>query len=422
MITPLPLPAEPATTSGEKFVTSETKPYVLFMRTDVAVEQNKKLYPIKDVSGRAFIVSKNGQKVEVPMVGEPHKIEFQYALTLARATASLTDLKSERTYSPGTDPRMVRQREAALTNAVMGDNASLAEGKFIGTSQGGLIGYGGRYAGALQPRGTVGGPGGEKPRTSAESSGPTSGGPRDPWDIQADGAFATQIQAESMMSSELGQAASGRLRAESDLAKQLFDAVAVSFEFSSQVYLEKPYVVVITRFHAPDDKPGTARSGVFAKALEAIGSRPTRIEVLHGGFPPGFEIDDLQVHLYSDGREIPTDIAQKRVPLTRDDAFEYLKIEYDNTHKGQTLVAMPALGRPDKEERLRLTPNQLKATYYVKVDKAGHPLGTFFDEECTQPVDDTIGALARNVRYYPALDQGKPVEGIARLSWSQLEL
>ena len=31
------------------------KPYVLYMRTDVAIEQNKKLFPVKDVHGRDFI-------------------------------------------------------------------------------------------------------------------------------------------------------------------------------------------------------------------------------------------------------------------------------------------------------------------------------------------------------------------------------
>ena len=422
LLTPLVLPADPVTSPGDKSASLEAKPYVIFMRTDVAVEQNKQLYPIKDVSGRDFIVSKDGQKMEVPMSGAPHKIEFSYALTLARATASLTDLKSERAYSPGTDPRMVRQREAAMTNAVLGDNRSLAEGKFIGTSQGGLIGYGGRYAGALQPRGTVGPPGGQKQLTAAEKMGPTSGGPRDPWDIQADKELSTQIQAESMMSSDLGQAAGGRQRAESDLALQKFDAVHVSFEFSSKVYLEKPYLVVITRFHAPEDAPGVARSGIFAKALDAIGSQPAKIDVLHGGFPPGFEIEDLEVHLYSDGREIPTDVARKCVPLSTDDAFEYLKIEYLNGHKEDTLLATPALGLPDKNERLKLSPNQWKADYYAKVSKDGVPLGTYLDEACRQPVDDLVAALAQNVRYYPAMEKGQPVEGVARLSWPQLKL
>ena len=87
------------------------KPYVLFMRTDVAVEQDKKLYPVKDVHGRMFIISVKGKPVSVPMTGESHKLEFQHGLTLARASASLTGLESGRAYTARQDPKMKRQRE-----------------------------------------------------------------------------------------------------------------------------------------------------------------------------------------------------------------------------------------------------------------------------------------------------------------------
>ena len=425
LLPPLSLAAEPAATPGAPAVAPEAKPYVLFMRTDVSVERNQQLCPIKDVSGRDFIVSVGGQKEAVPMAGGQHRIEFQHALTLARATASLTGLKSERTYSPGTDPRMVRQREAAQTNAVLGDNASLAEAQFIKNTQGGFFGDN-PAAGVV--RGTVGGPGGagqgQAAAGMAASQAASAGraAPDPSMKEKADVAFAAMNQAETMMASDLGQAAGGRLRAESDLANQLFDAVAVSFEFSSEIYLEKPYLVVITRFRAPGDAPGSARSGIFAKALEAIGSRPARIEVLHGGFPPGFEIEELQVHLYNNGREIPTEAAQKRVPLSRDEAFEYLKIDYFRSHKADTVAATPALGRPDRQEMTRLGPKLIDAAYYVKVDRNGRPGGVYADEDCSQLADEAVAALAGAVRYYPALEKGKSVEGVAHLVLSHLEL
>jgi len=397
------LPATPPSPAG-----AEAKPYVLFMRTDVSVERNKKLYPLKDVSGRTFIISVKGQPVAVPMVGESHKIEFQHALTLARASATLTGLESGRAYTPGRDPRMKRQHDAVLAEAVIGDNASLAEGQFISAMN---KNYASINSDARDAYGTpIMGVATTAAAIDANAA------------AAAATAFQAQGQMENLRQSNVTSGGFARLAAENDLAQELFDAVEVRFEVSSPVYLEKPYVVVITRFHARDDKLGVARNAVYAKALDTIGSKPTKIELLHGGFPLGFEIEDLQVHLYNEGKEIPTDIAQKRVPLTRDEAFEYLKIEYGSAHKGETLTATPALGRPDKEQRLQLTPNQLKATYYVKVSKDGLPLSTFFDEECTQPVDDAIGALARNVRCYPAMDKGKPVEGTARLSLLELAL
>jgi hypothetical protein len=400
------VPAVPAAPPAAPDATA--KPYVLFMRTDVAVEQNKKLYPVKDVSGRDFIVSVDGQKVTVPMAGGSRRLEFQHALTLARTSASLSGLESERAYTPGRDPRMQRQRDAVLAEAVIGDNASLAEGKFIAGLNKGYVAV---NADARAPDGT-----------------PLQGAAATAAAIDANGAAAAASafqalgQAETLHESNITSGGFARLAAENDLAQEQYDAVSVRFEVSSPVYLEKPYVVVITRFHARDDKPGVARNAVYAKALEAIGAKPTKIELLHGGFPLGFEIENLQVHLYNEGHEIPTDVAQKRVPLTRDEAFEYLKIEYVSGHKGETVPATPALGRPDKEERLKLSPNQWKADYYAKVSKDGLPLGTYLDEACRQPVDDLVAALAQNVRYYPAMEKGKPVEGIARLSWRYLAL
>ena len=403
---------------------AEAKPYVLYMRTDVAVEQDKKLYPIKDVSGKDFIVSVGGQREAVPMSGGQHRIEFKYVLTLAPATASLTGLKSERAYTPGTDPRMVRQREAAMTSAILGDNRALAEAKYIKEISAGFFGPGG-LAGSQVARGAVGGPGGAGQAAAgigaAISAGSASPRTLTAWDNTTSN-FDQMIQAEAMMSSDLGDVGGSRGRAETDLAKKLFDAVAISFEVSSKVYLEKPYLVVTTRFHEKDAKPGVVRSGVFAKALESIGAHPTKIEVLHGGFPPGFELEELQVHLYNEGKEIPTDVVPKRVPLTRDDAFSYLMIDYLHGHKGDTLPATPAIGRPARQELTRLTPNQVKATYFVKVAKNGQASGVFADEGCSQPADEAVAVLAGAVRYYPAIEQGKAMDGVARLVLTQLEL
>jgi len=388
-----------------------TKPYVLYMRTDLAVEQNKKLYPVEDVHGQMFIIKMKGEPVSVPMTGGAHNLQFDHKLTLTRNAAALTGLVSERAYTAGRDPKMIRQRQAALNDSVMADNAAVAEQKFMMAENKNFVGVynspDGKY-----PDGT---PMATGQAQTAENIDKLTA-------AQAATALQTQSQMENQLQTDITSGGFARLAAEADMAKEKFDAVQVKFEVSSPVYLERPYVVVITRFHAREDKPGAARSAVFAKALEAFGSKPAKVEILHGGFPPGFEIEDLQVHLYNEGKEVPTDVAQKRVPLSRDEAFEYLKIDYLHNHKGGTLAAAPAVGRPDRQELARLTPNQVASVYYVKVSKDGRPLGTFEDEECTRPVADPIGELARNIRYYPAMDKGLLVEGTARLSLTQLAL
>jgi len=318
----------------------------------------------------------------------------------------------------------VRQREAAMTNAVLGDNRALAEAKFIKNKEGGFFGPG-SLAGSQVLRGSVGGPGGAGQAQASMGQAVSQSSASPPtltaWDNTTSN-FDQMVQAEAMMSSDLGDVGGSRGRAESDLAKKLFDAVEIRFEVSSKVFLEKPYLVVITQFHEKDAKPGMIRNGVFAKALESIGSHPTKIDVVHGGFPPGFELDELQVHLYNEGKEIPTDVAQKRVPLSREEAFEYLKIDYFRGHKNSTLPATPAVGRPDRLTLARLTPNQLKATYFVKVIKNGRPGGVFADEECTQPADEAVAALFASARFYPALADGKAVDSVARAVLTDFDL
>jgi hypothetical protein len=110
------------------------------------------------------------------------------------------------------------------------------------------------------------------------------------------------------------------------------------------------------------------------------------------------------------------------VPLTREEAFEYLKIDYFHGHKGETMPATPAIGRPDRMELARLTPKLLEAVYYVKVDKIGRPGGVFTDEDCSQPADEVVSSLATSARYYPALEKGKAVDGVARLVITHLDL
>ena len=411
----LPLLAAPAATSGAESG-AEAQPYVLFLRTDIAVEQNKKLYPLKDVSGRDFIVLMDGQKVAVPMVGGAHGLDMQNALTLARTSASLTGLEVERDYSPGRDPRMQRQRDAMAAEAAMGDNASLAEGRMITSVNKNYVALnsdartpsGGKIAGV--------------DITAARMEANASLQPAGTGDSEALQAFKQMNQAEEMRQTNVTSGAFARLAADDDMAQEQYDALSVRFQVSSPVYLEKPYMVLVTRFRARDDKPGVARNAVYAKALNAFGSQPIKVDVLQRGFPVGFEIEDLQLHLYSDGQEIPTDVAQKRTALSREAAFEFLKTKYLNGHKGDTLTAAPALGRPDKNERHKLTPNQWNAVYYAKVSQDGRPLGTYLDEACSQPVDDTIGTLAQNVRYYPAMEHGALIEGNARLILSQLKL
>jgi hypothetical protein len=61
--------------------------------------------------------------------------------------------------------------------------------------------------------------------------------------------------------------------------------------------------------------------------------------------------------------------------------------------------------------------------FYVKVSKDGLPVDAYVDESCSHKVEDPyLQSVIRDIRFHPALDKGRPVEGIALLKFGDLRL
>jgi len=346
----------------------------------------------------------------------------------------VTGFKCDRAYTPGSDPVMQRQIKSMQVSAAIGDAASLAEGQYISGVNGAFM------AGFAPPQGMSAGEArqisydAESAYQTAVAEGVT--GPilgelaaaagraaADASNLErAETALNSHQIAELQFGSAVAGGAAGRLKADVDLEKEQFDAIEAEFVISSEKPLKEPFVVLIVRYLEKEGDPGTARNLVHARALNEIGTTPKRIRIFKGGLPPGYKLEKYQIHLYDSGREIASDLASKQVPLTRDDAFTYMKIEYLSAHKGETLAAVPALGKVDHVAGPTLTDPQLNGVYFVKVSKEGLPLEAFTDEACSQPVEAAVGAVVNGVRFYPALKKGEPVEGVARLVLNELTI
>jgi len=207
------------------------------------------------------------------------------------------------------------------------------------------------------------------------------------------------------------------------LVKTGLDAMEVTFDIFSESTLHNPYVVTMTRFHPKNSKPGAVQNLVYAEALNPIDRKPLHVHLLEGGFPFDFEVLDFQVHIYDRGIEIATNIATNRVELTRDEAFDYVKFEYIGAHSKDTLPAAPAMGKLPADLPTRLATGKYTATYYVRVNKDGIGVDIFYDPECTKRVrDDYLQGVARDIRFKPALEKGRPVDGVAVVRLGQLAI
>jgi hypothetical protein len=372
-----------------------SKTYTLFMGADLDVQLNKVAYHVLDVSGGSFVIKVDGKDLLVPMYEGPVSLRVAHSLKLTEASASIADLKGERAYTPGNDPvrkYMAQQGQAVASQAAM----DIAEWNVV---------FAGRMANANAQAAAAGQEGGFPSGTDVHAA-----------QQQLGAAYAAALSDFGNNSSLVG-------KMQSELDQGLFDAMDISFKVSAEKPLNSPYVVIVAQYREPKTPPGALHSWIYAKALEPIDSKPRKVRIVQGGFPQGFELERFQVHLYDRGQELATNVADKRVSLARDEAFQYVLIDYISSHKGASLPATPAMGKLPADLRTRLGSGQLTQRFFVKVSKDGLPVETYVDESCSHKVDDPyLLSVIRDLRFNPALEKGRPVEGIALLKLGDLRL
>ncbi len=366
---------------------AEPKTHTLFMGADVYVEQDKEFYRVEDVVGGSFVIKVKGKEVGVPSEWGAPKLKSDHSLKLTATSVTVDHLTAERVYTSGNDPRT---KFAAANNdaqALQGDSGVMLQ-RQVNAQE--AVGHGG-LAGPVPVPSAAG---------AAQAFGRSQ---------------AASNAAIGMSTSQVGAM-------QDELAEELYDALDVEFDASSDRSFQKPYVVVMVQYHEKGSKPGESHSALYAMALKRLDSESQKVRIHKAGFPRGFELEKFKVHIYDAGQELATSVAENQVRLTRTEAFTYLLIDYIGSHKGVTLPAAPAMGKLTPEEKARLNADQLKPTYYVKVSKDGLPVAAFTDAACSNPVDGAVGSLIANVRFYPALEKGKAVEGVAELRFHRLAL
>lgn len=383
--------ASPAPTAPDA-ATTAPKTYTLFLGADLDVQVNKTDQRVKDVSGGSFVVAINGQEQLVPMDQGPAGLRVVYALKLTEDSASIADLKGERAYTPANDPA---RKYMAQQGYAVGSQAIL-------DAAGSDVVFAGRMATA-SAKGSVGGVLGGfptiDPHVAQQTFDAAGAGARS--DFSNNGALVGKMQDE--------------------LREGLFDAMDISFQVSAERPLNSPYVVVVAQYYERNTPPGNLHNWIYARALEPIDSKPRTVRILQGGFPPGFALEKFQVHLFDRGQELATNVAEKRVPLTRDEAFQYVLIDYVGSHKGASLPATPVMGKLPADFRSQLGSEQLAQLFFVKVSKDGLPVETYVDASCSRKVDDPhIQSLIQEIRFHPALEKGRPVEGVAQLRFADV--
>ena len=415
----------------EPVVVSETKTHTLFMGVDVSLNLDKDFYPVRDVEGGSWVVEINHQEHVISASSAPLSLKITPNLKLSEKSASIVGFKGQRGYTFDNDPTVrltrglnasamtndmltgvaqdARNLDDTLRNTALGPASTLAASdKQFGDA---AILFTAQTTPAIVhfPKAIPG---------VAVPPNPLINSTFDAKDGQAlailEGDIALQkadIQAEN------GDEPGGRL------TKTGVDAMDVDFNISASHPLHEPYIVTITKFHARGSPLGHVQNLVYAKALNPIYRQFSHVHFTEGGFPFDFELVDFQVHIYDRGVEVPTNLSPDRVEMTRDEAFEYVKMEYVATHRGSTQPPIPAMGNLPAQLPERLSAGNYGETFYVKVSSDGIAKESFADAGCTKRLEDPfLDSVVRSLRFKPALDQGKPVDGISAVNLSKLTI
>ena len=374
------------------------KPYSLFVGMDLDVQQQKQFHRVHGVVGGSVVISTDGGDVRIPMHDQSLKLRISESLKLAAGAATITGLKGERAYTPAADPTR-RWASMGVTN-----DTSAAVSNYVGTQDAYFRNLAQVNDPSLRP----------EMRAAIAQMTPTLQG-------AANSAAANLDRANHEGDSDLYNAGSNALRLQQELDKQLFDAMEVSFAVASPRPLTDPYVVVLAQYRDPNEPPGTAHNWIYAEALGAINGQPRNVHILQGGFPRGFALENFTVHLYDHGREVASNVAAKRLELTRDEAFQYVVADYQATHKGDNVPASPALFQLPADLRTHVSDAQFTRTFYVTVTKDGLPTAAYLDPDCRRKIEDPyLQSVLMDIRFTPQLDKGQPTGGVALVKLSHL--
>jgi hypothetical protein len=417
----------------DSVVVSETKTHTLFMGADIAVDFKSDMRPVKDVFGASWVIMVDGQERHIATRESTTSIKFTPSLKLTDTSATITGYSKVPVYSFDNDPSVKITRgltrasvvstflqgvaddaqhtadtasNTALGGAAVaagadhqfGDVANMQTAKFL---------YGATHINPLDKPGQI--PGNVDPLMPSEYAGLT--GPQLNQALANQNALIPQRQTENR-----GEPA-GRL---TTLGR---DAMEITFTVSSNKPLHNPYVVTLARFHPGGAKPGVVQNLVYAKALNPIDAHPTGVHFEEDGYPPDYELLDFQLHLYDKGTEVATTVSDDRVEMTRDEAFEYVKMEYLSVHRGDSLPPVPAMGKLPSDLPTKLAIGKYADTFYVKVTKEGLPAELFADNGCSTRIEDPyLKDVVQGLRFKPALAHGKPVDGVAALNLGKLQI
>jgi hypothetical protein len=369
--------------------TSESKDHVLFVGTDLAVNQDGEYHNVVGASKDSLQIARN-KKLEVVRISQGADVRINRGVKLSNLSATIGNVKTE-----SVDRMSARAHlEALKSSMLLADEASMT---------------GDRLQGGIMIASSVGVDPEAGPGAAISAA-----------NIEANKAAANAAYTNALPGIDSLQSTSNT-QVMQEISRNDSAEVELTFDVSSPTPIENAYIVVVAHYGAAD-RPGKNAQQISVKNFDQVGTQPRSVKMSHATSLNGLPFEKFDIGLYSNGVEVATNLSAKRVPLTKDEAYQFFLIEYLTKHKGETRSPAPVLMTSRSEFRRELGQAELDEVIYAKVDKSGSTLSLSPDKAGSKKLPAPIEVALQDVRFMPALENGKPVDGQLKLKLADLAL
>ncbi len=224
--------------------------------------------------------------------------------------------------------------------------------------------------------------------------------------VRARSASDNAASFERQASDLLTASRSGAMALPDDEARS---ALAVSCTLASPKPAKDAFALVVVEFR--ETVGGPRQQQVQLELLKPLGPAPHGFACTVAGLPAGFILERCDLHLFADGLEIASNLSEKRMDLTADDAMRFMVASYVSEHLNESLAASPLRLAVPAGFRQRAKAGWLDMPVYLTVaangtvaKAAAGPDGAALDPE--------LDGVVRRFWFAPALDAGSPVESL----------
>jgi len=355
---------------------SETD-YTLFVGVDLFLDHEDEQVPIRKLERkRAQLDNPNRTAIKLD---ESVGFQWKRATKVSGTLVAISDLKTERVYSPRNDPKMGALKAQSTLQSFLSERVSVAQAAVARSeSQAGFA-----AAAAANPFNSTG----------------------QGFDQSAIGIVAAADADLDIAAMDMGilnnlSLTDGNGYTNGEEAS--FDALELSFNVSSPFPVSNAFAVVFAQVKLNDIETNIS----FHHEIGEIGPTPRRIRATKLGFPPGYEISETKVHLFSHGEEIATNLSEKRYGLTDTQAREFVSIGHMASHKRDTVPAQPVWALAPNELFAAEDAPQFDFSVAVDVDNSGR-VTKWSSSNVSLPVH--VQNVVQRLTFLPALEKGKPV-------------